>query len=211
MKRVEIGAYGAPEEVARVVEAPDLGTPGPGEIVYMPKGEAVTIRSHAQGAVTAYVTIMLFDWVLVAWVMTAIVALERAERAPLTSWSLYAAALAAGRALGISRYGPEQLDFLRASLERLRMDLRARLEREQGTAREAEPQVEPIDAAEQTREQDDAISFAERDRARLREVEDALRRMSAGSYGVSVISGEPIAFERLLAVPWARYDADEEP
>lgn len=29
---------------------------GPGEIVYMPKGENVTIRSHAQGAVTAYVT-----------------------------------------------------------------------------------------------------------------------------------------------------------
>ena len=34
MKRVEIGAYGAPEEVARVVEAPDLGEPGPGEIVF---------------------------------------------------------------------------------------------------------------------------------------------------------------------------------
>jgi ethanolamine utilization protein EutQ (cupin superfamily) len=31
-------------------------TAGPGEIVYMPKGEAVTIRSHEQGAVTAYVT-----------------------------------------------------------------------------------------------------------------------------------------------------------
>ena len=29
---------------------------GPGEIVYMPKGEVVTIRSHAQGATTAYVT-----------------------------------------------------------------------------------------------------------------------------------------------------------
>ncbi len=28
----------------------------PGEIVYMPRGEAVTIRSHEQGAVTAYVT-----------------------------------------------------------------------------------------------------------------------------------------------------------
>lgn len=28
----------------------------PGEVVYMPKGEAVTIRSHEQGAVTAYVT-----------------------------------------------------------------------------------------------------------------------------------------------------------
>ena len=31
-------------------------TAGPGEIVYMPKGESVTIRSHEQGAVTAYVT-----------------------------------------------------------------------------------------------------------------------------------------------------------
>lgn len=29
---------------------------GPGEIVYMPKGEMVTIRSHEQGAVTAAVT-----------------------------------------------------------------------------------------------------------------------------------------------------------
>jgi ethanolamine utilization protein EutQ (cupin superfamily) len=31
-------------------------TAGPGEIVHMPKGEAVTIRSHEEGAVTAYVT-----------------------------------------------------------------------------------------------------------------------------------------------------------
>jgi ethanolamine utilization protein EutQ (cupin superfamily) len=31
-------------------------TAGPGEIVYMPKGEKVTIRSHGEGAVTAYVT-----------------------------------------------------------------------------------------------------------------------------------------------------------
>lgn len=31
-------------------------TAGPGEIVYMPKGERVTIRSHERGAVTAYVT-----------------------------------------------------------------------------------------------------------------------------------------------------------
>ena len=31
-------------------------TAGPGEVVHMPKGEAVTIRSHEDGAVTAYVT-----------------------------------------------------------------------------------------------------------------------------------------------------------
>jgi ethanolamine utilization protein EutQ (cupin superfamily) len=31
-------------------------TAGPGEIVYMPKGEKVAIRAHGEGAVTAYVT-----------------------------------------------------------------------------------------------------------------------------------------------------------
>jgi ethanolamine utilization protein EutQ (cupin superfamily) len=31
-------------------------TASPGEIVYMPKGEVVTIRSHEEGAMTAYVT-----------------------------------------------------------------------------------------------------------------------------------------------------------
>ncbi|MCF6370416.1 cupin domain-containing protein [Rhizobium halophilum] len=31
-------------------------TAGPGELIYMPQGEKVTIRSHEEGAVTAYVT-----------------------------------------------------------------------------------------------------------------------------------------------------------
>ena len=34
MKRVEIAAYGVPEEVASCVEAADVGAPGPGEIVF---------------------------------------------------------------------------------------------------------------------------------------------------------------------------------
>ena len=78
-------------------------------------------------------------------------------------------------------------------------------------AREAEPEAEPLDAAEQTREQDDAILRANRDRAQLREVEGALGRMDAGTYGISEVSGDPIGFDRLRAVPWARYDSDEEP
>ncbi|CAO3358531.1 hypothetical protein [Azospirillum palustre] len=42
----------------RVSVTSDAGTvtAGPGEIVYMSKGSSVTIRSHAQGALTAYVT-----------------------------------------------------------------------------------------------------------------------------------------------------------
>ena len=42
----------------RLSVATDDGTvtAGPGEIVYMPEGETVTIRSHESGATTAYVT-----------------------------------------------------------------------------------------------------------------------------------------------------------
>ena len=106
---------------------------------------------------------------------------------------------------------PEQLTTLRERLERLRGELRTRLERDQAVAREAEPEVEPLDAAEQTREQDEAILRANRDRAQLNEVEGALSRMDAGTYGISEVSGDPISFDRLRAVPWARYDSDEEP
>jgi DnaK suppressor protein len=105
----------------------------------------------------------------------------------------------------------DQLAMLRGRLEQLRAELHTRLERDQAVAREAEQEVEEVDAAEQTRQQDDAILRAERDRAQLREVEGALRRMDAGTYGISEISGDPIKFERLRAVPWARYDSDEEP
>jgi NADPH:quinone reductase-like Zn-dependent oxidoreductase len=34
MKRIDISAYGAPEEVARCVEVPDVGEPGAGEVVF---------------------------------------------------------------------------------------------------------------------------------------------------------------------------------
>jgi DnaK suppressor protein len=116
-----------------------------------------------------------------------------------------------GQGGGDGGLSAEQLATLRERLERMRGELRTRLERAEAIAREAEPEVEPLDAAEQTREQDDAILRADRDRAQLREVEGALRRMEAGTYGISQISGEPISFARLRAVPWARYDSDEEP
>jgi len=103
----------------------------------------------------------------------------------------------------------EQLEVLRDRLERIRAELRQRLARESAVPRTSEPVVEVLDAAEQTREQDDAILFAEHDRALLHEVERALDKMSTGLYGLSEVSGEPIAYKRLLAVPWARYGSDE--
>jgi DnaK suppressor protein len=104
----------------------------------------------------------------------------------------------------------EQLGVLRARLERLQQELQQRLRREQALARESDSITEEVEAAEQTREQDDGILFAGHDRDRLREIERALQKMDNGRYGVSEVSGEPIPYARLLAVPWARTDSDEE-
>ena len=42
----------------------------------------------------------------------------------------------------------------------------------------------------------------------LTEIEGALKRIEAGTYGVCVNCGKPIAEERLAAIPWATYCID---
>jgi DnaK suppressor protein len=103
----------------------------------------------------------------------------------------------------------EQVQQLREQLLQLQSALQARLRRQQAVVREAEPEIEPLELAEQTREQDDALTFSQHDRELLSDVNYALRKIEDGSYGVSEASGEPIPFARLLAVPWARTDTDE--
>jgi DnaK suppressor protein len=102
-----------------------------------------------------------------------------------------------------------QLTLLRGQLERTRREAKARLRREEVAATQADQQTEPMDAAEQTLEQDDGAAAIERDRTLIWEIEHALAKMDAGTYGVSEVSGEPIGFDRLEAVPWARVTADE--
>lgn len=102
------------------------------------------------------------------------------------------------------------LTRLRDRLLALRQKLLERLAEDQSTMRAAEPQTEPLDAAEQTREQDDSVAFAGRDQSLLAEIERALAKIQTGSYGLSEASGEPIGVRRLTAVPWARYTIEEE-
>jgi DnaK suppressor protein len=99
---------------------------------------------------------------------------------------------------------------LRDRLLEMRQKLLERLAEDQSTIRAAEPQIEPLDAAEQTREQDDSVAFAGRDQALLAEIERALAKIQTGGYGLSEASGEPIGVRRLTAVPWARYTIEEE-
>ena len=103
----------------------------------------------------------------------------------------------------------EQVQQLREQLVALQSALQARLRRQQAVVREAEREIEPLEVAEQTREQDDALTFSQHDRELLSDVNYALRKIEDGSYGISEASGDPIPFERLRAVPWARTDSDE--
>jgi len=103
-----------------------------------------------------------------------------------------------------------QLSLLRERLERARDELRGRMRHDQSVALQSENLPEPVDAAEQTREQDDAILFTQRDATLLHDIEDALAKLDAGRYGVSEVSGLPLGFRRLQAIPWARAAAGED-
>lgn len=108
-----------------------------------------------------------------------------------------------------SELSPRELSLLRKRLESARDELLARLQRDQEAVLQAETLPEPMDAAELTREQDDGVVFAGRDRALLSEMENALAKFETGTYGRSEISGQPIGFRRLQAIPWTRMTAEE--
>ncbi|MDP9927981.1 TraR/DksA family transcriptional regulator [Variovorax paradoxus] len=60
-----------------------------------------------------------------------------------------------------------------------------------------------VDEAEAMRQDDVRFAELEVDRARLREIEQALQRMAEGSYGICADCGADIPRERLLAQPIA--------
>ena len=58
--------------------------------------------------------------------------------------------------------------------------------------------------------QDDGLrqGLAEGEAAIAQQIEEALRRITRGEYGICVDCGNPIELARLRAVPWALRDAD---
>jgi RNA polymerase-binding protein DksA len=58
------------------------------------------------------------------------------------------------------------------------------------------------------RELDDGLEESARDT--LAEIDAALQRIEAGTYGICEGCGKPIGAERLSAIPWARYCIDDQ-
>jgi RNA polymerase-binding protein DksA len=60
-------------------------------------------------------------------------------------------------------------------------------------------------AASQVFEQQRDLALRDRNQHHLAEVEAALARLDAGTYGTCVSCGHPVAPERLEALPWAAH------
>jgi DnaK suppressor protein len=74
----------------------------------------------------------------------------------------------------------------------------------------SERSADEMDEAEASIMQHEALGRAAHDQSHLADIERALQKIDAGTYGVSEFSGEPIGYARLEAVPWARLSAAEQ-
>ncbi|MGF1634035.1 MAG: TraR/DksA family transcriptional regulator [Phycisphaerae bacterium] len=57
-------------------------------------------------------------------------------------------------------------------------------------------------------EREFTLNLAAKDRERLREIDAALKKIEAGTYGICEGTGKPIGKPRLEAQPWARHSIE---
>jgi len=91
---------------------------------------------------------------------------------------------------------------------------RARIEGELKEHEQPDTSDEPEDSGDQANDLEQASTdsaLVEDLRRVLEEIDRAEQRIEDGTYGKSVISGEPIPDGRLEAIPWADRNVDEEP
>jgi DnaK suppressor protein len=109
-----------------------------------------------------------------------------------------------------SHLNAKQLAKLRDLLEQKRDQLAHRQRAHVDSAVVVEDQlIERGDQAASEAQIEESVPLAEQERRILEEIEHALDKMDDGTYGLSEVSGQPIPYERLLAVPWARASVEE--
>jgi len=94
----------------------------------------------------------------------------------------------------------QHLLALRAELLRQSAELAA-----EGTQEMARGQLHPADSATDSFERDFALSVLSSDQEALFEIEEALKRIENGTYGICEITGKPISSRRLEVIPWTRF------
>ncbi len=91
------------------------------------------------------------------------------------------------------------------------LDLHARLrDQMSGLAKESQAEMESYslhmgDSGTDNFDRDLALGLLSSDQDALYEIEEALKRIEKGTYGVCELTGKPIPRARLDAIPWARF------
>jgi DnaK suppressor protein len=96
-----------------------------------------------------------------------------------------------------------ELNAFRKNLENSRKELGNDNRNREALAIETSP--DDLDRIQHASERDYAMGNLERNSSRLREVQGALGRMDAGTFGICVSCEENINLKRLAAVPWTSF------
>lgn len=121
---------------------------------------------------------------------------------------------------GDERLSPEDLKHFEQRL----LAERAKIMREMGHLESTVLKVNPRDSAGElsgysfhmadagtdSMEREKAFDIASKEGRLLMEIDDALRRLYGGAYGICEVSGKPISRARLEALPWARLSLEEQ-
>jgi DnaK suppressor protein len=77
----------------------------------------------------------------------------------------------------------------------------------------SEPQIEVEEMAQEMELTESYAKLDETERRQIREIDQALKKIDSGRYGICETCGKPIATNRLKVIPWTRYcrkDAEKE-
>jgi DnaK suppressor protein len=94
------------------------------------------------------------------------------------------------------------------------LDLHTRLrDQMSGLAKESQSEMESYslhmgDSGTDNFDRDFALSLLSSDQDALYEIEEALKRIEKGTYGICELTGKPIPRARLDAIPWARFTVE---
>ena len=113
---------------------------------------------------------------------------------------------------------PEELDDFRALLLKQRQELLGNVSRMRAEALEKNRQdaagnlskfpTNPADLGSDNYELEFTLSLMEGERELLKEIDDALKRIDQGVYGVCEATGQAIPRDRLRFEPWARHTVE---
>jgi RNA polymerase-binding transcription factor len=101
----------------------------------------------------------------------------------------------------------EDIERFRQRLEAERAETAARIAARgrdvEATVRDQDGAGDAADESTLLFDRETALEDADLERDTLERIEEALRRIEAGTYGISEVSGRPIPIDRLEAVPYA--------